>query len=112
MIILDRSQRALGRPQSRSVLSSRNFAKALNTHFSEPYGRLLFIAYRVFVLPSLAMGDPGQVQYFRFLWPSFRVLSFRRRRPLPPRHRVTAPARGWGNQRYKRGITGIMDAGR
>ena len=27
-----------------------------------------------------------------FLWPSFRVLSFTRRRPLPPRPWVMAPA--------------------
>jgi hypothetical protein len=32
------------------------------------------------------------------VWPSFRVLSFTRRCPLPPRHRVTAPASPGNNE--------------
>ena len=40
---------------------------------------------------------PGTI-YPHFLWPSFRVLSFTRRCPLPPRHRVTAPASPGNNE--------------
>ena len=34
------------------VFSSPNFATAFDTHFSDPYGRPLLIAYRIFSISS------------------------------------------------------------
>ena len=42
----------LGRPLLRMVFSSPNCATACETHFSEPYGRLFFIASRIFSTSS------------------------------------------------------------
>ena len=42
-----------GRPRFCIVFSRPNCATAFDTHFSEPYGRLFFIAYRRFSISSL-----------------------------------------------------------
>jgi len=42
----------LGRPLLRMVFSNPNCATAFLSHFSEPYGRLFFIAWRIFSTSS------------------------------------------------------------
>ena len=42
----------LGRPGLRKVFSSPKFATVRPTHFSEPYGLLLWMAFRIFSISS------------------------------------------------------------
>src|SRR5208337_3375830 len=82
--------------QSNEILDGEFFHRLLNfldvAHVPSPtkdstplHGSTL----RVFE-PSPAITGESRHDISDFRWPSFRVLSFTRRRPFPPRHRGTA----------------------
>ena len=92
-----------GRPRSRSVLS--HFATVLDTHFSKSYGRLFFIAYRMFSI-SFFPGDGlrGQGRRSAISY-GLGIFAFRQKkerfRKTCPYKETTAPS--WNRVECRRG---------